>query len=124
MSNTITKKTISAIKYTVGNLPHRCEVKNELAELQKHVGGHIEVLPLSDKVALICNEEGKLISGAQPSAYLCDKFLAIENMIFCDALLVGLDGEDFADLDEAYATVKRTPTGNIDSVYVGRYIIV
>lgn len=37
-------------------------IKNELSELQKLVGGYIEVLPFTreDNVTIICNEEGKM----------------------------------------------------------------
>lgn len=37
-------------------------IKNELSELQKIVGGYIEVLPFTreDNVTIICNEEGKI----------------------------------------------------------------
>lgn len=33
---------------------------NELEAMQKIVGGYIEVYPLADDVAIVCNEEGKM----------------------------------------------------------------
>lgn len=40
--------------------PELIEMKNELEAMQALVGGYIEVYPLADDVAIVCNEEGKM----------------------------------------------------------------
>ena len=35
-------------------------IPNDLSKLQEMVGGYIEVLPIADKVCIVCNEEGKI----------------------------------------------------------------
>jgi uncharacterized protein YuzE len=42
------------------------EIKGELEEYQKIVGGYIETYRIDDEYLLICNEEGKLI-GLEPN---------------------------------------------------------
>ena len=45
-----------------GKAPREAEIGNGLEALQETVGGYIEaVYPYEDPVALVCNEEGKLI---------------------------------------------------------------
>ncbi len=51
-------------------------VKNELSELQKLVGGHIETVSFSASMIIVCDEEG-LLKGKQPNpAYksICGDF--------------------------------------------------
>lgn len=46
-----------------GEAPRRLELSHSLEEMQKAVGGFIQILyPFEDPVALVCNEEGKLLS--------------------------------------------------------------
>lgn len=41
--------------------PQVVEIRDELKEMQKLVGGYIqEIMPFDDEVALICNEDGKM----------------------------------------------------------------
>ena len=45
-----------------GKVPYETEIESGLESLQKAVGGSIEaVYPYEDPVAVICNEEGKLM---------------------------------------------------------------
>ena len=45
-----------------GKAPRRLELSHSLTEMQKAVGGSIQILyPFEDPVALVCNEEGKLL---------------------------------------------------------------
>lgn len=37
-------------------------IENGLEAMQKYVGGLIQYLPLDDEVAIICNDEGKLLN--------------------------------------------------------------
>ena len=45
-----------------GEAPRRLELNHSLGEMQKVVGGLIQILyPFDEPVALVCNEEGKLL---------------------------------------------------------------
>ena len=45
-----------------GEAPRRLELSHSLDEMQKAVGGFIQILyPFEDPIALVCNEEGKLL---------------------------------------------------------------
>lgn len=85
--------TINVLYYAVGKDVARVSIANELEELQRLVGGYIECVGLLDDVVLICNEEGKL-DGLPPNRRISG------DMIVGDFLIVGQDGEDFADLSE------------------------
>lgn len=61
---------ITAIKVRAGMKPGMIEIDNTLESLQREVGGLIEIVhPWKDRVALICNEEGKLL-GLEPNRSL------------------------------------------------------
>lgn len=67
------------------------KVENRLESLQQLVGGYIEVLMTHrPDVALIVDEEGKLKGKASNFYYFGD-------VIVGTAVLVGVDGEEFAD---------------------------
>ena len=59
--------SIRALMIAPGHRPHLTLLKNDLDSLQQAVSigsdykGYIEVLTLEEDVALLCNEEGKLI---------------------------------------------------------------
>ena len=67
-----------------------------LENMQYVVGGYIEVARSTDRFALLCNEEGRLIglpvNGNVPD--LCG-----------DLLLCGIDGEDFCGLSQQDLTL-------------------
>ena len=45
-----------------GKTPYAKEITNTLEEMQKIVGGYIQAIyPFPEEIALICNEEGKLL---------------------------------------------------------------
>ena len=51
---------IKVLKVEPDKAPELIEMKNELEAMQALVGGYIEVYPLEDDVAIVCNEEGKM----------------------------------------------------------------
>ena len=54
--------TINVIYVEPGKEARVIEMKDELSEMQKLVGGYIEeYMPFEDDVALICNDEGKIL---------------------------------------------------------------
>ena len=76
-----------------GCAPEPRDIPNTLEELQAAVGGYIETVTIATDAAVICNEEGRLLG--MPN-----------NVCFCGIdfvgpiLIVGVDGEEFADLHE------------------------
>ena len=78
--------------------PYTKEIGTELKDLQREVGGNIEVLyPFAEKVGLICNEEGKNI-GLDLNRALYDAEGKIYDIIAGTFVLVGLGAEDFTSL--------------------------
>jgi len=79
-----------------GKAGHVIEVKNELEELQRIVGGYIEAVPLFPNLVVICNEDGRL----QGLPYNCE----ICGIIFVGTiLLAGVDGPEFDDVPMEFA---------------------
>lgn len=82
-----------AVKKEPGKLPEIVDIDNTLEALQDAVGGFIETLTFCEDATLIVNEEGRL--------------LGLEhNLVFCGvpicgtALVVGVDGDQFAGLTD------------------------
>lgn len=89
------------------------EVENSLSELQKEVGGTIQVVyPFDDPVGIVCNDEGKLIG--LPSNRALRHKGQVYDVLNGNALIVGLsDDGDFTDLAddlaEKYLDMFRYP---------------
>ena len=81
--------------------PRAIQIDSGLESLQKAVGGYIEaVYPFDDPVAIVCNEEGKLL-GMEYNRALWDDSGAIYDIICGPFFLCGLGAEDFTSLSEA-----------------------
>ena len=93
-----------------GQDPRSIVIPNELKVMQQLVGGYIETLRISDNGILVMNEEGKLL-GLEPNFYLG----AIGDTIVGPVLVVGKNGDEFADLpeDEA-AEISRIMRGGFE----------
>ena len=78
---------------------HVVEIGKELEDLQKEVGGYIERISFVPGVAILCNEEGRL----RGMPYNCTLFGV---KLVGPVLVVGEDGEEFADLKDAKAALK------------------
>ena len=52
---------IKVLKVEPDKAPEVIEMPNELEAMQAIVGGYIEVYPLAEDVAIVCNEEGKMM---------------------------------------------------------------
>lgn len=74
--------------------PEPRDIPNTLGELQGTVGGYIETVTLAADAAIICNEEGRLLG----LPYNC-RFFGID--FVGPILVVGVDGDEFTDLDPA-----------------------
>ena len=51
---------IKVLKVEPDKAPELIEMPNELEAMQAIVGGYIEVCPIAEGVAIVCNEEGKM----------------------------------------------------------------
>jgi len=93
--------------------PYVKEIDPDLHSLQAKVGGDIgATYPYSDPVALVCNDEGKLI-GLDLNRGLRDENGEIYDIVAGTFLVVGLGEEDFASLSpeliQKYTEQFKTP---------------
>ena len=80
-----------------GVASYGADIPNTLEDLQKVVGGYIEVLGVMDGLVIICNEEGRL----QDLKYNCE-FAGID--FVGTIIFAGTDGEgDFTDIPDDLA---------------------
>lgn len=79
-----------------GAAPELRDIPNTLEELQDTVGGYIETVTFASDACVICNEEGRLLGLPFNCTFLGTSFVG-------PILIVGIDGEDFADLKPEYA---------------------
>ena len=92
------ENTLSVLKIAPGQHPQQAEIDNDLKALQQAVGGSIDaVYPFADPVAIICNDEGKLM-GLPLNRALRDEDGQMYDAVAGDFLVVGLGEEDFAFL--------------------------
>lgn len=91
---------IRVISKRPGCPPRSVWVSNTLENLQTAVGGYIETVKLATDMCVVCNEEGRL----KGKPYNC----TIAGVDFVgDILLVGVKGEEFADLPISYQKAKE-----------------
>ena len=76
-----------------GEPAKRIDIDNTLEALQKAVGGYIETVTLFEDVALICNEEGRLMELPYNMEFLGISFVE-------PVLAVGRTEDDFCSLTE------------------------
>lgn len=76
-------------------VPYELQLRDTLPELQKAVGGLIEVLYNGDGTLLVCNEEGKLI-GMEGNRRIGDGSTIIAGPFF----VCGDSGESFRSLTD------------------------
>lgn len=84
-----------------GKKPEVQEIDDSLSNMQKLVGGPIQaVYPFEDSVALVANDEGKLLKLPMNRA-LRDESGKIYDIVCGTFFLCGLDEESFASLTDA-----------------------
>ena len=97
------ENTLSVLKIAPGKYPQQVEIDNDLKALQQAVGGFIGAsYPFEDPVAIVYNDDGKLMGLS------LNRALRDEDGQMCDAvagtfLVVGLGEEDFASLTRELA---------------------
>ena len=84
---------MKAIIKEVGKPPKVVDIENTLEEMQKIVGGNIEVIRVRSNILMLCDEEGKLKN--KPYNFDLGNDLIVGNVLF-----VNSKGEDFTSLDE------------------------
>ena len=83
-----------------GKAPERMELNGSLESMQKFVGGTIQALyPFSDPVAVVCNDEGKLM-GLEHNRALRDEDGNVYDILCGPFFICGLGDENFASLPE------------------------
>lgn len=91
---------IRVISKRPGCPPRSVWVSNTLENLQNAVGGYIETVTPAEDCCVICNEEGRLM-GLPYNCTICGvSFVG-------DILLVGVKGEEFADLPISFQQAKE-----------------
>ena len=93
--------------------PYVKSIEDDLRSLQAEVGGRIEAIyPFDDPVAIICNEEGKLL-GLPLNRALRDEDHHVYDVVAGTFLVAGLWAEDFCSLNEKqiekYSEHFKTP---------------
>ena len=93
-------RTIRVLIVEPGKAPYAAEIPAGLATLQEKVEGLIQVLyPFDDPVAVICNDEGKLL-GLPWNRPLFDEDGNIYDILVGTFLVVGLTKDDFCSLTD------------------------
>ena len=83
-----------------GKEPERMELDGSLESMQEFVGGTIQaVYPFSDPVAIVCNDEGKLL-GLEHNRALRDEAGNTYDILCGPFFVCGLGEEDFSSLPE------------------------
>ena len=76
------------------------EIDGSLESMQRIVGGDIEaVYPFDDPVAIVCNEEGKML-GLPMNRALTDESGVLYDIVCGTFFVVGIGDEDFTSLTE------------------------
>ena len=94
------EEKLTVVKVEPQKMPEVVTIGNTLKELQKAVGGSIEVIcPYEDDIGLLMNEEGKLL-GMELNRALKDEFGQIYDIIAGTFYVVGLGDADFCSLTD------------------------
>lgn len=110
------ENTLSVLKIAPGQHPQQVEIDNDLKTLQQAVGGSIDaVYPFADPVAIICNDEGKLM-GLPLNRALRDEDGQMYDAVAGDFLVVGLGEEDFASPDPGTGAEVRAAFSSAGSL--------
>lgn len=86
--------------YTLNNRQFvMTEIEDTLEAMQELVDGPIEVINITDKILLVCNEEGKM-RGLPPSAFII-RNQEVQDIIAGNFFLCREDGEDMVSIQES-----------------------
>lgn len=97
------KEKLDVLLVQPGAYPQKVSIGTELKDLQDAVGGTITATyPFTDPVAIVCNDEGKLL-GLPMNRALRDEHGQTYDVVAGNFLVVGLGEEDFASLSPELA---------------------
>ena len=97
------KDKLDVLLVQPGAYPQEVSIGTDLKDLQDAVGGTITATyPFADPVAIVCNDEGKLL-GLPMNRALRDEHGQTTDIIAGTFLVVGLGEEDFASLSPELA---------------------
>ena len=97
------KKELDVLLVKPNEYPQKVTIGAELKDLQEAVGGTITATyPFTDPVAIVCNDEGKLL-GLPMNRALRDEHGQTYDVRTGNFLVVGLGKEDFASLSPELA---------------------
>ena len=97
------ENTLSVLKIAPGQYPQQVEIDNDLKAMQQAVGGSIGAsYPFEDPVAIVYNDDGKLL-GLPMNRALRDEHGQTYDVLTGNFLVVGLGKEDFASLSPELA---------------------
>ena len=92
------ENTLTVLEIVPGQYPKQVEIDPDLKSLQQAVGGNIGAsYPFNDPVAMVYNDEGKLM-GLPLNRALRDESGEAYDVVAGTFLVVGLGEEDFASL--------------------------
>ena len=105
---------------TPGAAPQVLEIEHSLKNMQELVGGTIEAIyPFEDTVALVCNDEGKLLGLPLNRAVRDPATGQVLDIIAGTFFICGLSEDDFASLSDEqiqrYTQMFRHPEAFIQS---------
>lgn len=90
-----------------GKKPVKMELEGSLESMQAFVGGAIQAIyPFDDPVAIVCNEEGKLM-GLEYNRALRNETGVIYDILCGPFFVCGLGEEDFTSLPESLMETYR-----------------
>lgn len=92
---------MTVLKVSPGQRPEVISIPHTLEEMQAVVGGSIQaVYPFEEPVAIICNEEGKLLAMEPNRAIRCPDTGEILDIICGTFFICGLTSDDFGSLTQ------------------------
>ncbi len=115
---------IKVLKVEPKKKPEICLLKNDLKSLQEAVGGLIEIISLDVGVALLCNEEGKLI-GLEPNRRLGSDIIVGTFYVLGDdenGVLKSLSEEDAEYYAEYFKDFEEISQEEVDESMVMHFI--
>lgn len=80
--------------------PYVTYISNTLENMQKHVEGYIQDVPIGNRMHMICNEEGRI-------RQMVPNFRTAFCVVFGPVLFCGVDGEEYADIPVDFQTLKK-----------------
>lgn len=115
---------IKVLKVEPKKKPEICLLKNDLKSLQEAVGGLIEIISLDVGVALLCNEEGKLI-GLEPNRRLGSDIIVGTFYVLGDdenGVLKSISEEDAEYYAEIFKDFEEISQEEVDESMVMHFI--